>query len=144
MITSLSMSNLNYYYYYYYIVCMYVRIYVFRPSPAQHQGVYSYIKDRITFYRLQYAVVKVQCTLVKALRLCTGRTAHRESTGIALPFLDHGTRRGEGSASRPSRSLLPGKARTHCTGDWVGPWACLDRRGKSRSNRDLIPGTSSP
>ena len=32
--------------------------------------------------------------LVQALRLCTGRTAHRGSRGIALPFHDHGTRRG--------------------------------------------------
>ena len=55
--------------------------------------------------------VKVKCTLVQALRLCTGRTAHRESRGIALPFLDHGTRRGEGSASRPDRFLTPGKSR---------------------------------
>jgi hypothetical protein len=38
--------------------------------------------------------VKVKCTLVQALRLCTGRTAHRGSRGITLPFLDHGTRRG--------------------------------------------------
>ena len=38
--------------------------------------------------------VNVQCTLVQALRLCTGRTAHWGSRGIALPFLDHGTRRG--------------------------------------------------
>jgi hypothetical protein len=30
---------------------------------------------------------------VKALRLCTGHTAHRRSRGIALPFLDHSTRR---------------------------------------------------
>jgi len=37
---------------------------------------------------------KVKCTLVQALRLCTGRTAHRASRGIALLFLDHGTRRG--------------------------------------------------
>jgi hypothetical protein len=37
---------------------------------------------------------KVKCTLVQALRLCTGRTAHRGSRGIALPFLDHGIRRG--------------------------------------------------
>jgi len=36
---------------------------------------------------------KVKCTLVQVLRLCTGRTAHRGSSGIALPFLDHGTRR---------------------------------------------------
>ena len=37
---------------------------------------------------------KLKCTLVQALRLCTGRTAHRGSRGIALLFLDHGTRRG--------------------------------------------------
>jgi len=35
----------------------------------------------------------VKCALVQALRLCTGRTAHRGSRGIALLFLDHGTRR---------------------------------------------------
>ena len=32
--------------------------------------------------------VKVKCTLVQALRLCTGRTAHRVSRGIALIFHD--------------------------------------------------------
>jgi hypothetical protein len=39
---------------------------------------------------------KVKYTLVQALRLCTGRTAHRGSRDIALLFLDHGTRRGGG------------------------------------------------
>jgi len=39
---------------------------------------------------------KLDCTLVQALRLCTGRTARRGSRGIALLFLDHGTRRGWG------------------------------------------------
>jgi len=29
---------------------------------------------------------KVKCTLVQALWLCTGRTAHRGSRGIALLF----------------------------------------------------------
>ena len=53
----------------------------------------------------------VKVTLVQALRLCTGRTAHRGSRGIALPFHDHGTRRGEGSASRPGCSLTPQKTR---------------------------------
>ena len=37
---------------------------------------------------------KVKCTLVHALRLYTGRTAHRGSGDIVLLFLDHGTRRG--------------------------------------------------
>ena len=49
--------------------------------------------------------------LVQALRLCTGRTAHKGSRGIALLFLDHGTRRGERLASRPGRSLPQGKTR---------------------------------
>jgi hypothetical protein len=37
---------------------------------------------------------KVKVTLVQALRLCTGPTAHRGSRGIALLFHDQGTRRG--------------------------------------------------
>jgi len=55
--------------------------------------------------------VKVKCTLVQALRLCTGRTAHRGSRGKALPFHDRGTRRDKGSESLPARSLPPGKTR---------------------------------
>ena len=54
---------------------------------------------------------KVKCTLVYAPRLCTGRMAHTGSRGTALLFLDHGTRRGEGSASCPGRSLIPEKSR---------------------------------
>jgi hypothetical protein len=46
-------------------------------------------------------VCKVKCTLVKALRLCTGHTAHRGSRGIALLFHDHGTRRGWGVSVTP-------------------------------------------
>ena len=38
--------------------------------------------------------VKINCTLLQALRVCTGRTAHRRSRGIALLFLNHGTKRG--------------------------------------------------
>jgi hypothetical protein len=38
--------------------------------------------------------VKVKCTLVQSLRLCTGRTAYRGSRGIAVPFHDHGSRKG--------------------------------------------------
>jgi len=36
---------------------------------------------------------------------------------------------------------IPG---THCMGGWVGPRDSLDRCGKSRPNRDSIPGPSSP
>ena len=37
-----------------------------------------------------------------------------------------------GSASRPGRSLPPGKTRYPFTGGWVGPKAGLDRCEKSR------------
>jgi hypothetical protein len=77
--------------------------------------------------------VKVKCTLVQALRLCTGRTAHRGSRGIALPFHDHGTRRGwRGQRHTPAALYPRERPGTHCTGGWVGPRAGLDRCGKSR------------
>jgi hypothetical protein len=50
-----------------------------------------------------------ECTIVQALRLCTGRTAHRGNRGIALLFHDHSTRRGEGSASCHGQLFTPGK-----------------------------------
>ena len=55
--------------------------------------------------------VKVKWALLQVFMLCTGPTAHRGSRGIALPFHDHGTRRGEGSASRSGRSLPPRNTR---------------------------------
>ena len=75
-------------------------------------------------------MVKSKDTLLQALRLCTDRTAHKGIRRIALPFHDHGTRRGEGSASRPGRFLPRERSGTHCTGGWVGPRAGLDRCGK--------------
>jgi hypothetical protein len=89
-------------------------------------------------------VKKLKCTLVQALRLCTGRTVHRGSRGIALLFLDHDTIRGWGSASRPGRSLPPEKSRYQMYRRLMGPRAGLDRCGKSRHHRDSIPGPSSP
>ena len=44
--------------------------------------------------QLQRKKVKVCSILVQTLRFFTGRTAHMGSRGIALLFLDHGTRRG--------------------------------------------------
>ena len=60
----------------------------------------DYLKETWDFcvpcVKEQYLPVgkKVKCTLVQALRLCTGRTARTGSRVIALLFLDHGTRRG--------------------------------------------------
>jgi len=45
-------------------------------------------------YAVGKVKVKVKCILVQALRLCTGRTAHRRSRGVAVLVIDHGTRRG--------------------------------------------------
>ena len=65
----------------------------------------------IGFGVIQWAQLsgKVKCTLVQALRLCTGRTAHRGRRGIALPFLDHGTKRGWGVSVTPRPLFIPGE-----------------------------------
>jgi len=55
------------------------------------------------------AHIKVKCTLVQALRLCTGHTAHRGSRGIALLFHDHGTRRGWRVSVTPRLLFTHGK-----------------------------------
>jgi hypothetical protein len=56
-----------------------------------------------------HKVKYVKCTLVQAPRLCTGRTAHRGSRGLALLFLDHGTRRGWGVSVTLRPLFTPGK-----------------------------------
>ena len=53
--------------------------------------------------------IKVKVTLVQALRLCTGRTAHRGSRDIALLFHDHSTRRGCGVRVTPRPLFTPAK-----------------------------------
>jgi hypothetical protein len=53
--------------------------------------------------------VKVQCTLVQALRLCTGLAAHRGNGVIALPCLDHSTRNGWGVSMTPRPLFTSGK-----------------------------------
>ena len=52
---------------------------------------------------------KIKCTLVQALRLCTGRTAHRGSRGTVLLFLGHGIRRGWGVSVTPRPLFTHGK-----------------------------------
>jgi len=74
-----------------------------------------------------FRICKVKCILVQALRLCTDRKAHRESRGIALLFPDRGTRWGW-VVNTTHRPFYPReRPGTHCTGDWVGPRAGLDR-----------------
>jgi hypothetical protein len=71
------------------------------------------------------------CTLVQALRLCTGRTAHRGSKGI--DFLTTALEEGKGSASRPGRSLPPGKTRYPLYRRLGGP------QGRSGQVRKISP-----
>jgi hypothetical protein len=66
---------------------------------------------------------------------------------VYLYFIfDLGTREGEGSASRPGRTLPPRKSRYSLYRRLGGGdlRAGLDRCGKSRPHRDSIPGPSSP
>ena len=75
----------------------------------------------------------VKRALVQALRLCTGRTTHRGSRGVALLFLDHGTRRSEGSTSCPGCSLPQGKTQYRLYRRLGGP------QGRSGQVRKLVP-----
>ena len=75
----------------------------------------------------------VKCTLVQALRLCTGRTARRGSRGIALFFLDHGTRRGWGVSVTPWPLFTPGKTRYPLYRRLGGP------QGRSGQLRKISP-----
>ena len=59
-------------------------------------------------------------------------------------FLTSALEGGEGSASRPGRTLLRERPGTHFTGGGVGLRDGLDRCGESRPHRDSIPGPSSP
>jgi len=101
--------------------------------------------DNTKLYSFVTWLVKVKCTLVQALRLCTGRTARRESRGIALLFHDHGNRRGWGVSVTP-RPLFTPRERpgTHCTGGQMGPRAGLDRCGKSRLPSGFDPRIVQP
>ena len=89
--------------------------------------------------------VKVKVTLVQALRLCTDRTAHRGSRRIALPFHDHGTRRGLGVSVTPRSFYAPGKDPVPIVQEagWApGPvWTGAESLA---SHRDSIPGPSRP
>jgi len=99
----------------------------------------------VTYRKTSSRIIgKVKCTLVQALRLCTGCTAHRGSRGIALLFHDHGTRRGEGSASRPGRSLPQGKTRYPLCRRLRGPQARSGQVRKISPSPGFNPRTVQP
>ena len=79
------------------------------------------------------------------MRLCTDRTAHRGSTGIALLFLDHGTSRGCGVSVTPRPLFIPRKDTVPIVqkaGRAPGPvWTGAENLAP---HRDSIPGPSRP
>jgi hypothetical protein len=75
----------------------------------------------------------MKCTLIQALRLCTGRTAHMGGRGIALPFLDHGTRRKWVVGVTPRPLFTPGKTRYPLYRRLDGP------HGRSGQDRKISP-----
>jgi hypothetical protein len=86
--------------YSYVVVCLYgFSLFIQRCS--------NWAKSR--YHICHFVKGKVKCTLVQELRLCTGCTAQRGGWGIALPFLDHGTRRGWGVSVTPRPLFTPGK-----------------------------------
>ena len=84
--------------------------------------------------------VKVKVTLVQALRLCTARTVHRGSRGIALPFLDHSTRSGLGVSITPRPFFTPGKEPVPIVQEvgWAPGTVCGKSRPPSPLGFDLL------
>jgi hypothetical protein len=86
---------------------------VLRPlTYGKHQMWWCPILHEIQFFKtvpLRNKVKKVKCTLVQALRLCKGRTAHRGCRRIVLPFLNHNTRSGWEVSVTPWPLFTPGK-----------------------------------
>ena len=76
----------------------------------------TYWSDRHLWQKL-WSKIKVKRTLIQALRLCTGHTAQRGSSGIALPFLDLGTRSGWGVSVTTRPLFTPGKDLVHIVQD---------------------------
>jgi hypothetical protein len=95
--------------------------------------------------RTFFCEMKVKCTLLQALRFCTGLTAHRGSRGIALLIHDHGSRRGWGVRVTPRPLFTPRKDPVPFVQKAVwapGPvWTGAENLAP---NQNSIPGPSTP
>ena len=89
-------------------------------------------------------LVKEKCTLVQALRLCTGHTASWGSRGIALLFHDHGTRRGWGISVTPRPIFTPGRTRHPLYRMLDGPQSLSEQEWKISPPPAFDPRTVQP
>ena len=91
------------------------------------------------------SVLPLSWPLVRALRLCTGRTAHRGIRGIALHFHDHGTRRGWGVSVTTRPIFTPGKHTVPIVqkAGWAPGPVWIDGENLA-PHQDSISGLSSP
>jgi hypothetical protein len=89
--------------------------------------------------------VKVKCTLVQALRPCTGRTAHTRSRGIAVLFHNERQYKGMWNRRHAPATLYSGKDPVPIVQEsgWA-PRAGLDRCRKSRPPLGFDPRTVQP
>ena len=84
--SALSPSYLNWYT----IISLVFQVVVFRKLIPVF-SIHSLPPLSDTYMRIYAGEVKVKCTLVQALRLCTGRPAYRGSRGIALLYRHWGS-----------------------------------------------------
>ena len=104
-----------------------LQIHIFiRVFPRTHYTMYSNELTRGCCHTVFYVFTLIKCTLVQALRLRTGSTAHRGSRGIALFFYHHGTRRGWGVSVTPRPLFTPGKDPVPIVQE--AGWAITERR----------------
>ena len=103
------------------------------------------LDSEVTPHFPMFLVSSINIKHKKGSVLVTGPVvAQRVGIGIALPFHDHGTRRGWLVRRMPRPYFIPGeRPGTHCTGGWVGLRAGLDGR-KTSPRRYSIHGPSSP
>ena len=84
-------------------------------------------------YEIFHNKVKVKCTLVQALRLCTGSMAHRGVEVSLYSFITTSLELVRGQRHTPAALYPRERPGTHCIGGWVGRRAGLEWCGKSLS-----------
>ena len=102
------------------------------------------IMSNIVVYFGHPVLSKVKYTLVQALRLWTGRTAHGGSRGIALLFLDHSIRRGRGVSVTLQPLFTPGKDPYPLYRKLFGPQSRSGRVRKFSPQQEFDPRTVEP